>query len=254
MQLSACIEWQFGEAGDDLADRLRAAHAAGLSLCEFHLWRDKDIVSIAAAMDETGVSLTGFCVDPRRSIVDPAEHAEMLAAVTDTLSVARKLGSPPLIVASGFRVEGMSEEDHFANAVAVLKQAAGLAEAAGVVLVLEPLNTELFATMHLVSTKLGLDIVEAVNSPNLRLLYDVYHSRVMGEDVREVLAGRTHLVAHVQVAGWPGRKEPDTGDLDYAEVMQALDELGYTGPIGLEYFPTVDSVTSIARAREALGG
>jgi hydroxypyruvate isomerase len=123
-----------------------------------------------------------------------------------------------------------------------------------VMLVLEPLNTELFATMYLVSTRLGLDIVEAVDSPNLRLLYDVYHSRVMGEDVREVLAGRTHLVAHVQVAGWPGRNEPGTGDLDYADVMQALADLGYTGPIGLEYFPTTDSVTSIARAREALGG
>lgn len=254
MQLSACIEWQFGEVGDDLAARLRAAHAAGLSLAEFHLWRDKNIDGIAAAMADTGVTLTGFCVDPRRSIVDPAERDEMLAAVTDTLTVARRLGSPPLIVASGFRVEGMSEEEHFANAVSVLKEAAALAEAAGVMLVLEPLNTELFATMYLVSTKLGLDIVEAVNSPNLRLLYDVYHSRVMGEDVREVLAGRTHLVAHVQVAGWPGRNEPGTGDLDYADVMQALAELGYTGPIGLEYFPTTDSVTSIARAREALGG
>lgn len=254
MQLSACIEWQFGEAGADLADRLRAAHAAGLSLAEFHLWRDKNIDGIAAAMAETGVKLTGLCVDPRRSIVDPAEHDEMLAAVTDTLTVARKLGSPPLIVASGFRVDGMSEEEHFSNAVSVLKQAAALAEAAGVVLVLEPLNTELFATMYLVSTTLGLDIVEAVGSLNLRLLYDVYHSRVMGEDLREVLAGRIDLVAHVQVAGWPGRKEPDTGDLDYADVMQALGELGYTGPIGLEYFPTVDSVQSIARAREALGG
>ena len=254
MQLSACIEWQFGEAGADLADRLRAAHAAGLSLAEFHLWRDKNIDGIAAAMAETGVKLTGICVDPRRSIVDPAEHGEMLAAVTDTLTVARRLGSPPLIVASGFRVEGMSEEEHFANGVSVLKEAAALAEAAGVMLVLAPLNTELFATMYLVSTKLGLDIVEAVGSPNLRLLYDVYHSRVMGEDPREVLAGRIHLVAHVQVAGWPGRNEPDTGDLDYADVMQALAELGYTGPIGLEYFPTTGSVSSIARAREALGG
>ncbi len=254
MQLSACIEWQFSEAGDDLASRLRAAHAAGLSLCEFHLWRDKDLAGVAAAMAETGVKLTGFCVDPRRSIVDPAERDEMVAAVADTLSAARKLGSPPLIVASGFKVPGMSEEDHFANAVAALKEAAALAEAAGVMLVLEPLNTELFATMYLVHTPLALDIIEAVDSPNLRLLYDVYHSRVMGEDVREVLAGRAHLVAHVQVAGWPGRNEPGTGDLDYADVMAALTEVGYSGPIGLEYFPTMDSAASIAVAREALGG
>ncbi|MEL1251091.1 TIM barrel protein [Aurantiacibacter gilvus] len=254
MRLSSCVEWQFAEAGDGLPERIRAAAAAGYELAEFHLWRDKDLPGIAAAMAETGVALTGICVDPRRSIVDPAEHGEMLAAVADTLAEAVKLGSPPLIVASGFRVEGMSEEEHFANAVWVLKRAAALAEEAGVTLVPEPLNTELFATMYLVDTKLGLDLVEAVNSPRLKLLYDVYHSRVMGEDPREVLAGRMHLVEHVQVAGCPGRNEPGTGDLNYAEVMQALADLGYSGPIGLEYFPTMPSEQSLAKAREALGG
>jgi hydroxypyruvate isomerase len=254
MRLSSCVEWQFAEVGEGLPERIRAAAAAGLELAEFHLWRDKDLAGVAEAMAETGVTLTGFCVDPRRSIVDPTEHDEMLAAVADTLAEAVKLGSPPLIVASGFRVEGMSEEEHFANAVAVLKRAAALAEHAGVTLLLEPLNTELFATMYLVQTPLALDIIEAVGSPRLRLLYDAYHSRVMGEDPREVLAGRIYLVEHVQVAGWPGRNEPGTGDLDYAYVMQALADLGYTGPIGLEYFPTLPSVQSLAAAREALGG
>ena len=254
MQLSACIEWQFPEAGDDLPARIRAAHKAGLSLCEFHLWRDKDIDGIAAALAETGMSLTGFCVDPRRSIVDPAELDEMLRAVAETLAVAKRLGSPPLIVASGFKVEGMSAEDHFTQAVGAMKRAAALAEDAGVTLVLEPLNTELFPAMYLVDTRLALDIIEAVNSPRLKLLYDVYHSRVMGEDLREVLAGRIHLVEHVQVAGWPGRKEPGTGELDYADVMQALDELGYKGAIGLEYFPSMEAEASLAAAREALGG
>lgn len=259
MRLSSCIEWQFAEAGDGLPERLRAAAATGLQLAEFHLWHDKDLAGLAEAMEETGVELTGFCVDPRRSIVDPAEHDEMLAAVADTLAEAVKLGSPPLIVASGFRVEGMSEEAHFANAVAVLRRAAALAEEAGVTLVLEPLNTELFATMYLVSTTLGLDLVEAVSSPRLKLLYDAYHSRVMGEDMREVLTGRMHLVEHVQVAGWPGRNEPGgngvgTGDFDHGEVMRVLHDFGYTGSIGLEYFPTMPSGQSIAVAREALGG
>lgn len=254
MRLSACIEWQFAEAGEGLPERIRAAAAAGLEQVEFHLWRDKDLPGVAAALTETGVSLTGFCVDPRRSIVDPAEHEEMLAAVADTLVEATKLGSPPLIVASGFRVEGMSEEEHFAQAISVLKRAAAMAEKAGVTLMLEPLNTELFATMYLVDTTLALDIIEGVGSPRFKLLYDAYHSRVMGEDMRAVLRGRMHLVEHVQVAGWPGRNEPGTGQFDYGEVMRVLRDLGYTGSIGLEYFPTMPSEQSIAFAREALGG
>ncbi|WP_298200718.1 TIM barrel protein [Novosphingobium sp.] len=251
MLLAPCIEWQFTEHAN-LADRVRAAAAAGYRAAEFHLWRDKDLPGIAAALAETGVGLTGVCVDPRRSIVDPAERAELVAAVRETIAATAPLGKPPLIVASGFKVDGMSEADHFANAVAALKEAAALAEAAGVTLLLEPLNTRLFAAMYLVSTRLGLDLVEAVGSPNLRLLYDVWHSACMGEDMAEVLAGRIHLVAHVQVADMDDRHEPGTGTLDWGRIMQTLTDLGYTGGIGLEYFPTLPMDQSLQLTRATL--
>ncbi|MFC3443073.1 TIM barrel protein [Sphingobium rhizovicinum] len=250
--LSSCIEWQFTEAGD-LDARLRAASAAGLELAEFHLWRDKPVDALSKALAETGMRLTGVCVDPRRSIVDPAEREEMVAAVRDTIAATQQLGKPDLIVASGFRIEGLSEEEHFSNAVAALRAAADVAEEAGVTLLLEPLNTRLFAAMYLVSTKLGLDLVEAVNSPNLRLLYDVWHSAVMGESMAEVLAGRIHLVAHVQMADMDDRHEPGTGSIDWATVMQTLQDLGYSGAIGLEYFPTLPMEQSLALTRQKLG-
>ncbi|GGE82844.1 sugar phosphate isomerase/epimerase family protein [Sphingomonas prati] len=249
--LSSCIEWQFADAGE-LDARLRAAKAAGFELAEFHLWRDKPIDALAAALAETGMRLTSLCVDPRRSIVDPAQREEMITAVRDTIAATAVLGKPSLIVASGFRVDGMSEDEHFANAVTALRAAADAAEAAGVMLLLEPLNTQLFATMYLVSTTLGLDLVEAVGSPNLRLLYDVWHSAVMGEDMVEVLAGRIHLVAHVQVADMPDRNEPGTGSLDWGKVTRSLRELGYSGAIGLEYFPTMPMDESFAQSQRML--
>ena len=251
--LSSCIEWQFAEAGD-LAARLRAAKDAGLDLAEFHLWRDKPIEAMAEALADTGMRLTSLCVDPRKSIVDPAERDAMVTAVRETIAATAILGKPNLIVASGFRVEGLSEEEHFANAVTALRAAADAAEEAGVMLLLEPLNTRLFATMYLVSTKLGLDLVEAVNSPNLRLLYDVWHSAVMGEDMAKVLAGRIHLVGHVQVADMPDRNEPGTGTLDWAEVMRTLRAVGYDGAIGLEYFPTIPMAQSLDQSRRMLAG
>lgn len=250
-QLSSCIEWQFADAGE-LDARLRAAKAAGFELAEFHLWRDKPVDAIADALAETGIRLTGICVDPRRSIVDPAQREEMITAVRETIAATAKLGKPDLIVASGFRVDGLSEEEHFANAVTALRAAADAAEEAGVTLLLEPLNTQLFATMYLVSTRLGLDLIEAVGSPNLRLLYDVWHSAVMGEDIAEVLAGRIHLVRHVQVADMPARNEPGTGDLDWDKVTQTLRDLGYTGAIGLEYFPTMPMDQSLALSQQKL--
>ncbi len=250
--LSSCIEWQFTESGD-LDARLCAAKSAGFDLAEFHLWRDKPIDALADALASTGMRLTSLCVDPRRSIVDPAERDAMVTAVKETIAATAKLGKPALIVASGFRVDGMSEDKHFANAVTALRAAADAAEEAGVMLLLEPLNTQLFATMYLVSTRLGLDLVEAVNSPNLRLLYDVWHSAVMGEDMAEVLAGKIHLVAHVQAADMPARNEPGTGSVDWAMVTQTLRDLGYSGAIGLEYFPTMPMEQSLALSQQKLG-
>ena len=209
---------------------------------------------MAEALADTGMRLTSLCVDPRKSIVDPTERDAMVTAVRETIEATAILGKPNLIVASGFRVDGLSEEEHFANAVTALRAAADAAEEAGVMLLLEPLNTRLFAAMYLVSTKLGLDLVEAVDSPNLRLLYDVWHSAVMGEDMATVLDGRIHLVGHVQVADMPDRNEPGTGTLDWAEVMRTLRAVGYDGAIGLEYFPTIPMAQSLDQSRRMLAG
>ena len=253
MKLSPCIEWIFADEHPALPDRIRAAKAAGFDHVEFHLWRDKDLDAVAAALAETGVALTGFVVEPRRSLVDPAQHEEFLQAVRESLAASRRLGSPPLVVASGFLREGVSAEEHREEAVKALKQAATLAEEAGVLLVLEPLNTKVeHPGMYLDSTVLGLDIVEEVGSPNLKLLFDAYDSAVMGDDLKTVLADRIHLVHHVQVADMPGRNEPGTGTIDWAGVISGLASLGYRGAIGLEYKPTRPSRESLAQARAAL--
>jgi len=254
LDLSPCIEWHFADENPDMGDRIRASAAAGYTAGEFHLWRDKNVDSAARALEQTGVRLTAICVDPRRSLVDPAQHDEFLQAVEESLAAAKRLGSPPMIIASGFTREGVSEAEHFAAAASVLRRAATLAEAADVMLLLEPLNDRVeHPGMWLVSTSKGLDLIEAVDSPKLRLLYDVYHSAVMGEDMADVLSGRLHLVHHVQVADMPGRNEPGTGTIDWPGVMQTLRDLGYDGAIGLEYRPTMPILESLAATRAALG-
>jgi len=99
----------------------------------------------------------------------------------------------------------------------------------------------------------GLDIVEAVGSPALRLLADVYHSAVSGETLEEAFGARIGLVAHVQVADTEGRHEPGTGRIDWAALMALLRRAGYAGDIGLEYLPTLPADASLALARRSLG-
>ncbi|MEO7656530.1 MAG: TIM barrel protein [Sphingomicrobium sp.] len=254
MKLSPCIEWIYAAEHQSMGDRLRAVSAAGYAMGEFHSWRDKDVDGVAEALAETGATLTGVCVDPRRSMVDPSQHEELLQAIEETIEATRKLGSPPLIIASGFTRPGVPREEHVAASIEVLKRAAELAERANVILILEPLNDRIeLPNMFLTSTTLALDIIEAVDSPNLKLLYDVYHSKVMDEDISEVLKGRMHLVHHVQVADVPGRHEPGTGTIDWKHVMSTLRDYGYEGPIGLEYLPTMPPGESLAKAKAALG-
>jgi hydroxypyruvate isomerase len=254
MTVSPCIEWIFADQHPDFCDRIRAAKAAGFDTVEFHLWREKPLDEIRATLDETGVKLSSMVVEPRRSLVDPAQHEEFMAAVKDSLVAAKRVGVPALVIASGFTRPDVSRQEQHDAAVSALSQAAKLAEEAGILLLLEPLNTRVeHPGMYLESTSEGLDIVQEVDSPNLKLLYDKYHSAVMDETTEEVLKDRFHLVGHVQIADMPGRHEPGSGTIDWSDFMATMKRLGYTGPIGLEYKPSGPTPETLTRMHAALG-
>ena len=254
MQFAACIEWMFTNGNDDLPSRIRAAHEAGVPGVEFHLWREKPLDAIEQALNDTGVRLRSFCIEPRCSLVDPADHDRVLAAVADAIPVARRFPGAGMVLASGFTRPGVPEKEQFDAAVSVLRRAADMAAAAGAVLWLEPVYMLLQGQRMFVDTiGRGLDIVEAVDSPSLRLLADVYHAAQTRENLAEAIGERMRYIAHVQVADTDGRHEPGTGTTDWQKVMEVLREKGYAGDIGLEYFPSVGDGASLDLTRRALG-
>jgi len=254
MLLSPCIEWIFKAEHENFCDRIRAASAAGFKAVEFHMWRNKPLDEVERALAETGVLLTSFLVEPRVMLTDPAADEATLAAVRESLPVAKRLKAQALVVASGPIMQGRERAAQHAAMVSVLKKAARLAEDAGVSLLLEPVNTRVdHPGVFLDLTPEGLDIIDEVGSPRLRLLYDMYHSTCMGEKPAEVLGDRMHLVAHVQVADAPGRNEPGSGAIDWPAYLGVLRTKGYKGAIGLEYRPTGDSLASLHRTRRSFG-
>jgi hydroxypyruvate isomerase len=254
MKLAACIEWMFAEH-EDYGERVRAAGRAGLSEVEMHLWRpDRPMDEIKAALDETGMRLLSFCVEPRRSLVDPADEKAVLDAVRDAIPVAKRFSGARMIVASGFTMPDVSVVHQQTQAVRVLRSAAAMAADAGTSLLLEPVNMSINgARMFVDGVARGLDIVEEVGSPALRLLCDVYHSAVTGEDLGTALGAKMRWVGHVQVADTEGRHEPGTGAIDWRKVMSILREKGYEGDLGLEYFPSLPMVESLSLAKRTLG-
>ena len=245
MRYSACIEWLFAETGDFPA-RIRAARRAGLDGVEFWKWTDKDLEPIAAALDETGLGLTGLVAEPMVPLTDPARHAEFLEGLEASIAVARRLGAPVLIAQAGDDLAGRTRAEQHAAITAGLSRAADVLAGSGVVLAVEPLNTRVdHKGYFLSSTAEALDIVDAVGRPEIRIVYDIYHSAVMGEEIADVLAGRLDRVAHVHLADAPGRHEPGSGTMDWGRRIDWLAANGYPGMIGLEYMPTGETAASL---------
>lgn len=254
MKLSAVIEdhYLFNEAGD-MPARIRAAAAAGLQKVEFHMWNQVDLDAVEAALKDTGVRLQSLIVGPRVGCVDRSRTASILEALDRTIAVCRRLGATDMVIAGGPALKDASAAEQHAGMVHNLKELAPVAADAGMRLLLEPLNTRVDHPIMFMDTAMeGLDIVEEVRHPAVRLLYDAYHAAVMGEDHRDILE-RAHLIGYVQVADTNGRHEPGTGTIDWTTWMADLKAAGYRGDIGLEYRPSNGTLPSLQRTREVLG-
>jgi hydroxypyruvate isomerase len=254
MKLSAVIEdrYLFNEAGD-MPARIRAAAAAGLDRVEFHMWSPVGMDAVEAALKETGVRVLSLTVGPRVGCVDRSKEAHVLDAVDRTMAMCQRLGAKDMVIAGGPALAGASAAEQHDNMVYLLRRAAPRVQAAGMRLLLEPLNTRIDHVGFFMGSAIeGLEIVEAVGSPAVRLMYDAYHAEVMGEDHHRILR-RAHLIGHVQVADTNGRHEPGTGTIDWTAWLPALKSAGYTGDIGLEYRPSTTTLESLARTRRVFG-
>jgi len=252
LELVVGTELLFREFGAPMsAGQLAAIRDAGFGLVEFWTWRDKDLDGIRRALDQTGLSAVSMISQPQSRPVDPSRHGEFLDAVRDSIPVAQHLGIPNLVLTGGDRLPGVPAAEQQDALVRALRAAAPYAEDSGVTLLLENLNSRVdHVGTYLDRTADALDAVREVDSPNVRVLYDLYHSVVMEEDPGDVLRGSVDLVSHLQIADHPGRHEPGSGSVDWPALLRAVLETGYTGTLGLEYSPsTGDSVAASGTAR-----
>jgi hydroxypyruvate isomerase len=251
MKLSACIELVFAREAPSIPDRIRLAAAAGLAAVEFWSWQKKDLAEIEDVLDETGVELTTFLTEPRGRLTDPSTHEEFVEGVARSTEVAQRLGATGLFVQAGDTLPDVPKEKQRDAVIQALRAAAPIAERASVTLLLEPLNSVRdHVGFFLDRTADGLEIVEAVGSPRVRLLYDLYHSVMMAEEPEEVLAAGLGAVSYVHVADAPGRHEPGTGTIDWPRRIGWLRRQGYTGYVGLEYQPLAPSAETVERVQE----
>ncbi len=167
----------------------------------------------------------------------PGRESEFQDGVGRAIAYAKALGCGQLNCLAGKRPAGIPEDDLVDTFVANLSFAAPALEKEGVRLLIEPLNSRDIPGFFLVHTAEALRIKSLVNHPNLFLQYDVYHMQAMEGNLIQTITANLTSIAHIQIADNPGRHEPGTGEINFANIFRLLDSEGYAGWVGCEYLP-----------------
>ncbi|MBK5295313.1 MAG: TIM barrel protein, partial [Acidobacteriia bacterium] len=201
---------------------------------------NQEIESYRKVMDRLGMNMGVFVVNSGGwkgdAMVDKAFHAAFLKDVRRAVEIHNIIGNECATVCSGLAVKHLSGEQQTANCIEVLKRAGEIVERTKMVLVLEPLNIRVdHAGYFVVFSDHGKEIISAVNHPNIRLLFDMYHQQISEGNLIGHLQKHWDWIGYFQVGDVPGRKEPDTGEVNWRNVFKAIHAKGYKGMLGMEH-------------------
>lgn len=216
---------------------------------EFKKWSEEDTRRILARMQALGISVDAMA-GMTAGFADLSGGDVFLSELKGLIPVAQRLQSGQIILLSGKRIEGISRQDQHAASVATLKRAAELLRAAGIVGVIEPIDRLENPSIYLDGVNEAFDIVRAVDSPNIKVLYYLYHEQREFGNLIEKLDKNIDEVGLIHIADVPGRHEPGTGEVNYGNIYRKLSQLNYKGVIAMEFYPTGDVVETLRRARE----
>jgi hydroxypyruvate isomerase len=223
-------------------ERFSAARKAGFEAVECQFPYEAEAADIKAELAANGLRMLlintppgDFAAGERGLAGLPGREADFLAALDRALAYAEALDCPQIHVMAGVRPEGVAREACWATYKANLKIAAEAAAGAGRRALIEPINTRDIPGFLLNTPAEGAALVEELGLPALRLQFDFYHAQIMTGDLALSFERHLPMIGHVQIAGVPGRHEPDVGEINYPYLFDLLDRLGYRGWVGCEY-------------------
>ena len=248
-RLAASVEMMFREV--PLLDRFERAAAAGFRGVEIQSPYGETKEDIAERVRRHGLAAVLMNVLPGVGAI-PGREAEFQSALMRALAYAEAAGCSQLHCLAGRTDDPRAEATFVAN----LKWAATAARPADVRLLIEPLNTRDNPGYVLTGTAQARRILDQVGRDDVLLQYDCYHMQIMEGDVAQTVRSNIGVIGHVQIAGVPGRHEPDQAqEVDYASLLALIDGLGYPGWVGCEYRPRAGTLEGLGWARPyGIGG
>jgi len=262
MKSSVCIEMVYLEY--PFQQRIEKAAQAGFDAIEFWNWDNKDLPAIKAAARQAGIGIVSFQANLGGTLIHPDQRKDFVAAIGLSLGKAQEMGAPTLFLLTDelgedrtvrFQYPGLSEQAKYQSVVDGLKAIAPLAEKAGVTILLEALNIQIDHPGYFLNhSALAFELVRAINSPRIRMLFDIYHMQIMEGNIIHNLTSNLDVIGHVHVADVPGRHQPGTGELNFGNIFRALRQAGYDGYVGFELAPTAPSEQAMAECLALLHG
>ncbi len=241
-RFAASLMMLFTEA--PLGERFAMARRAGFRGVECQLPYSLSADDIARRLDATGLEMillnapAGDWDGGERGFAAlPGREDDFRRSLERGLAYARALNCSRLHVLAGIIPPGTDRADAERTYVANLRVAAARAAADNVRILIEPLNITDAPGYFLNRMDQAAAILRSVDHPNVWLQYDIYHARMTGEPLAETFSAHFARIAHIQVAGVPGRHEPIPSDIPYADLFKLIDDSGYGGWIGCEYRP-----------------
>lgn len=236
--------WCFGrffEAEDLIAEAKRVGYA-GVEMCPQEHWQKVRDAGLKIITEGGHQSLTD-------GLNKRENHDRIEKEINGKLELAQKWEIPVLIVFSGNR-NGLDDEKGKENTIEGLNRVSRAAEQANVTLVLELLNSKVdhhdYQCDH---TAWGVEVCKAVNSPRVKLLYDIYHMQIMEGDVISSIHSNIQHIGHFHTAGVPGRNELDENqELYYPAIMRAIAATDFDGYVGQELIPKGDPLAALEAA------
>lgn len=252
-RLAANLSWLFQEH-DPLA-RFQAAHRAGFRAVEWLFPYETPAEAAAAALKDTGLEMAlintpaGDWAKGERGLgAVPGREQAFAEALDRALDYARAIGCRRIHVMAGVVPAEHTVEACEAVFVDNLRMAARKLASHGITATIEPLNTIDVPGYVLAGSAQARRIIEAVAEPNLKLQWDAYHLQIMEGNLAACFQRHREVICHVQIAGVPGRHEPDIGEINYRFLLAEMDRLGYRGFVGCEYRPRAGTLAGLGWA------
>lgn len=248
MKFSLCIGAYSGKDEIYHLEKIKEHDLHGL---EYYAWWNlEDVKKVAREQERIGVGISTTCTK-FISLVDESLRDAYLEGIRQTIETCKILNIRSVISQTGNVLDGIPRDIQRQVMVETLKRCAPLFEEADIVLEVEPLNGLVDHQGHFLQrSDESVDVIDQVDSPNVKLVFDVYHQQITEGNVIRNAVGYIDRINHYHIADNPGRNQPGTGELNYVNILRAIKNTGFSGFVGLECGYTIDTDEAVEQYKK----